>query len=198
MSVSGRRRQSPWAVATFTLLFLLASTGIASAHWKAYPGWCPYAGQSLRWPTRNLNYWVPQWNSYPKDLNAVVNAANNMGNNTDINLSRKYDKPANIEWGRAYKNYNGWDAQSVISYNFGACQIFYVSVTINRTYTDSYSQAKTQSATVHEFGHSIGMNHFTDGCRLRSIMQDGTPCRWGTLGINTVQSHDINDINAHY
>jgi hypothetical protein len=128
-----------------------------------------------------------------------VDASVSITNGSDFNFNRTTSSlSAGIKWAYADYGDNGWDGLNATSYNFGTCRIAHVDAFLNKFYLEQYSAGRSQSVAIHEDGHSIGMRHFTDGCFLRSIMQELTTCRWGQLGMQVLQTHDRIDIDATY
>jgi predicted Zn-dependent protease len=169
--------------------------GIAHAHWETTL--CQTPGQKLRWPGSSVSYYDPA--NGDKYSNGVLDASKSISGNTHFNFNRTTSSSsAGIVWAFGDYGDTGWDGTNITTYNFGTCRIAHVNAFLNKFYLDAYKPGRAQSVAIHENGHSIGMRHFTDGCLLYSIMQELTTCRWGKLGIQLIQPHDINDINDVY
>ena len=87
----------------------------------------------------------------------------------------------------------GWDGYTSMSVSGG----YFVSGTayLNYYFIQNYSWGQVDGVATHELGHVIGLAHNSSGC---VIMTPYTSYRWGTCGISTPQTDDVNGINSLY
>lgn len=188
----GGRRFARFAVLTLTAILLIPLfPPTASAHWL----YCS-SGAKIKHSSASTTYWYPgSWGG--KHGSATYDSATNMTNNTEFNWVLTSQSNSEFDWHKDNYGDTGWDGYYSISYT-ADCFIYDGDLYYNTHYTSNYTESKIQSVGIHEHGHGAGMRHFTDDCTLNSIMQANTPCRWGKKGINTVQTHDKDDINTTY
>lgn len=90
---------------------------------------------------------------------------------------------------------DSWDGLIQITPCSGSgCSYQYANLYLNYRLTQTYSNGEIQSVAAHELGHATGLDH-ASGC---VVMQAYTNIRWGSCGVNTPQTDDINGVNAQY
>lgn len=159
----------------------------------ASPHWTGCGGGKLKWGSRNQGLDIAD--NFDGAEFSAANDARISIDGTDFNLV--WDPfIGDLEFKKRNDGPNGV-VGTTVRY-FENCLLGHTDSYYNTYYTNFYSESKLQAVAIHELGHALGMNHFFDGCVLRSIMQSTLTCLWDSLGINTVQTHDRTDINATY
>jgi hypothetical protein len=182
------------AVIVLVAVVITVVPAVASAHWIREE--CNGTRQRIRFGASSIGLHIPSyWSS--KDYNASNDARQNLNNATQFTYSLTTADNARTWFRRTNEGGNDVPGVTVISIN-DSCYIIKSRIYYNSYYIDRYTQAKQKAVAIHELGHSIGMEHFKDGCQLRSMMQGTLRCLWGVMGINTVQRHDIPEINGMY
>lgn len=72
----------------------------------------------------------------------------------------------------------------------------YANLYLNTFYTFNYGQGRIQSVCAHEIGHQLGLGDVSGGACV--LMNGVTSTRYGTCGVYTPQTDDINGVNAQY
>lgn len=102
-------------------------------------------------------------------------------------------QPADVAAYDENNSADSWDGLTVL-YPCNTCTYTAADVYLNAYFTHAYPRGEIQAVSAHELGHVPGLAHNT-GCVL---MNPYTSERWGTCGVNTPQSDDINGVNALY
>ncbi len=106
---------------------------------------------------------------------------------------------SNIDYGEANDSSVSWDGITLWNTHTSGGTTYFndgMIVQLNYYYVQSYTPAKAQSVSAHEFGHALGLGH-NSSCVL---MNPNTPSRYSSWCgyINTPQSDDVNGVNAQY
>jgi hypothetical protein len=91
-------------------------------------------------------------------------------------------------WGAS----NWWGIAYNMPCSGSGCTYSYANIYLNDHYMSPGNDFQRKYVIVHEFGHNLGLSHYTSWWG-NSIMRTG-----GFPSYNTPQSHDINDVNSIY
>jgi predicted Zn-dependent protease len=118
-----------------------------------------YAYNGCRWGGTTI-YWKYISGS-PSSYNTLILDAANSWNPDNVNMVRTSTSASpNIQVGAFNYGNVSWSGHT----NWTCASGFFnhpVVIDINRYYTDHYVSQKTQGTIAHEFGHSLGLAHYS-------------------------------------
>ncbi|MGD9676975.1 MAG: matrixin family metalloprotease [Vulcanibacillus sp.] len=152
-----------------------------------------YVLMGVKWSSSNITYYYDSYNS--SRFKTFIDIGASAWNITDATYSKSASY--NIYCSEVDNSTVTWDG-----YTSGTASGGYfigLTILINKFYTNTWnSDGALQSVVLHELGHGLGLagNGFT-----QTIMNEntwGTYSRYGTYGLSTLQTDDINGANAIY
>lgn len=146
-----------------------------------------------KWSSSSVTYYYDNYNSSRGQ--SYITSGATAWNTTDASLSKS--SSYNIYVSEVENPNVTWDG--LTTYYASGGNFTSVTISLNKSQTTTWDDnGALKSVSVHEFGHSLGLN---DNGTAKTIMNGytwGTNSRYGDYGLTAPQTDDKNGINSLY
>ena len=92
----------------------------------------------------------------------------------------------------------GWNAQGEPGPNLTSGSYTYATMRLNTTYMNTYSNAKNKAICTHEWGHILGLAHYSSSSPRSLMYAQGSSIYYDQWGISSPTSFDVSELNKIY